>query len=78
MAQPSKMTVTVYSLRRIANSRNGNPRYTVNTDQGTFNTAADHSFVYLINNGWRYKNNRLANIEVSGRGTITHLTYLDE
>lgn len=72
------LKVTVFSLQRLKNSRNGNPRFKVNTDQGSFNTAGDHSFVYAIQNGWRGKDNREAEIEVSGRGTITHLTYLDE
>jgi hypothetical protein len=71
------MKVTVFSLKRINNSASGNPRYSVYTDQGTFNTAGDYGVNYMINNGWRGKDDREAEITLSAHGTITHLTYLD-
>lgn len=74
------MRVIIFQLQRLNNSVNGNPRYKVHTDQGSFNTASDHGFVYMINNGWTADHDltgREADITISGRGTITDLKYVD-
>lgn len=71
------MRVTVFSLERLNSSTNGNPRFKVNTSEGSFNTASDHGVAYMIQNGWRGKDSREADIEVNRRGLITDLTYVD-
>lgn len=39
---------TVTALTRLRNSRDGNPRYEVNTDQGVFTMKPDAAVAYQI------------------------------
>ena len=46
------MDVTITRLKRERNSANGNPRYRVFTDGGTFLTSTDSMVAYLISDSW--------------------------
>lgn len=43
-------TVTLHELERIGNTVNGNPRYRLHTDEGTFLTQSDAGVVFGITN----------------------------
>ena len=45
-----KITTTITSVTRGNNSTDGNPRYTVNTTDGTWKTVQDGSVAYGISN----------------------------
>lgn len=48
-----ELVVTVTSMARLNNSVNGNPRYMIHTNEGSYITSSDHSFVYGIEDGLR-------------------------
>jgi len=73
-----KIIVRVLALQRRARcSANGNPRYRVTTDHGTYDTETDAACNYGITNDWGAKTSRLAQITLH-RGKIIHITYLDD
>lgn len=47
---PQHITTTVTAHSRLFNSRSGNPRYTLMTDNGTFSTDKDSAFAYGLTN----------------------------
>lgn len=71
------MKVTIFSMQRLDNTYSGNPRYVVHTSEGSFGTEPDNGLVYMINNGWRGKESREAEIELNKSSLITKLTYVD-
>lgn len=62
---------TITELVRIKNSYFGNPRYRVVTTDGTWNTAADHSFVY----GLVGRESGTVVLTVGGRGTVVGIEF---
>jgi len=50
---PQKITARVENLVRLQSSHNGNPRWKVTTDQGTYRTKRDASVAYFIDNHHR-------------------------
>jgi hypothetical protein len=73
-----KIIVKVLSLKlRPRCSVNGNPRYRVTTDHGTYDTVTDASCNYGIENDWRGKTTRPAQITLH-RGKIVDIIYLDD
>lgn len=73
-ASPSRITGRITMCERLQNSRNGNPRFGITIDgEGSWTTAADHSFAYTIGNrGFRVGD--VVTITIGGRGTITGIT----
>lgn len=73
-----KIIVRVLALQRRARcSANGNPRYRVSTDHGTFDTEEDASCNYGITNNWSAQTSRLAQITLH-HGKIVDIVYLDD
>lgn len=64
MRNTTERRVLVYSLERLDNSANGNPRYRVHTDGGPYTTSADAGFCYGI------ENNRIRGVETQ-EATLT-------
>ena len=50
MAKRTKLTVTVYNVKRAASSNLGNPRYSFQTDHGRFRTAPNAGCAYAVTN----------------------------
>lgn len=44
------MIVQLYSVERLNNSVNGNPRFDLHTDSGTFTTSSDSACSYDVEN----------------------------
>lgn len=55
--------VEIFRIERMGLSRNGNPRFRLHTDQGTFATKTDASLAYGIEN---YTNTRFPDEHVIG------------
>lgn len=66
MSQAAPTTVVLYSVERLNNSTNGNPRFSLWTSQGTFTTKSDASVNYDVEN--------VANKIPAGEGVLVHLT----
>lgn len=68
-------------IRRLNNSRNGNPRYEVAYNRyGHVEhavTSSDHSFAYSLLNDWNGRERRRAALTFTRAGRISNLRYLD-
>lgn len=60
------MRVTIKSVKRLTNSTNGNPRWELNTSEGTFKTKTDAQCGYSISNNTSGD----YDLDVNGRGTV--------
>jgi thioesterase domain-containing protein len=60
--------VTIESHERTRNSRNGNPRYLLHTDRGTYHIAPDVSWAYDVTNH-RYP--MATTLTLNGWGKVT-------
>lgn len=65
--------VVIHSIERKTNSTNGNPRYELHTNQGSFTTAPDSSLGYGIEN---YTNSRHQETFVIGNPANPTVTLL--
>lgn len=63
-----QVTVTLEGVRRLHNSTNGNPRFELHTDQGTFTTSSDASWNYEVTN---YKLPALLTLTLTRAGRVT-------
>lgn len=59
------------SFKRVQNSTNGNPRYAITTDHGTFKTTADAGWVYGLSVA--RTEGREVVMTIDGRNTIADL-----
>ena len=65
------MQVTVEQVKRVNNSKLGNPRYELVTELGNYKTAPNAGWVYGVN----FENlvNKTVLIDLDGRGNITRI-----
>jgi hypothetical protein len=69
----------IESIKRLNNSRNGNPRFSIALENGVAGkTQSDASFAYAICDGWQ-GNSALAEFKVTNAGNVifTHLVLPD-
>ena len=72
MSQRNETKVVVTFVQRLANSRNGNPRYELTTSAGQMRTGTDSGVGYELPNAFRVGEeiNVSATIIRDGRGTV--------
>lgn len=66
----TRITAVVTGFNRLANSRNGNPRYKVHTTEGSFTTAADIAAVYEHSIDRLAKDSVPVYLTLNGRGQV--------
>lgn len=72
MSQRIETPVVVTFVKRLANSRNGNPRYEFTTSAGPMRTGTDSGVGYEVTNAFRVEEeiNLPATLIRDGRGTV--------
>lgn len=72
MSQRIETAVVVTFVKRLTNSRNGNPRYELTTSAGPMRTGTDSGVAYELPNAFRVGEeiNLPATIIRDGRGTV--------
>lgn len=72
MSQRIETKVIVSFVRKLGNSRNGNPRYEFTTSEGFMRTGTDAGVGYEVTNAFRVGEeiNLAATIIRDGRGTV--------
>ncbi len=76
MSKQTVIEVDMLSRERVGCSRNGNPRFRITTDKGTFLTAPDASVSYDIEN-WFHRqtgmNRHSVKFTLNGRGHVVNV-----
>ena len=66
-----KIETVVNYVKRLQNSKNGNPRYELYTPVGVFKTGVDSGCAYVVSDSWEEVP---VVLEIDGRGSVFGIT----